>query len=386
MSNKKIGLVVMGRIDVGGGYPRVIYDMIKVLNQIGKEVYLLTPFNPDMQKVQEFYGKIEIKKLYCLKGLRKTLGLNDILRRWIMKREFLKMAKDVDFIIDVDGRIMDEYLPKSFDKNKYVIWAVSGITSKPLQNNHLLEFKSFRDILKFSSESLFGFFVKLPNKQTKIYPLDKWTKNMFNGLGLNLKEFLYPPIQTKLFKFLGKKNKKQIVILGRIDPWKNIEDSIRIFDEGTKDNLEYNLVIIGGVAPTSREYILKLEELIDKLGIKARVKIIKNPSFEEIIKQLKNSEIVIDSQKEVNITMTSIEAMAAGCVVLAHKRGGTYTEVLENGKYGFGFKSIEEGAKKLKEIIDKLKAKGINNKESVKRAENFSLEKFEERLKKIINV
>ena len=61
--HKKIGLVVMGNISVGGGYPRVIYDLISVLNEMGKEVYLLTPFKLDFEKINQLYGPIKLKKI-----------------------------------------------------------------------------------------------------------------------------------------------------------------------------------------------------------------------------------------------------------------------------------------------------------------------------------
>lgn len=385
MEKNHIGLVVMGKIDVGGGYPRVICDFINTLNKMGKKVYFLSPFNPDLKKVQELYGKVKIEKIYNPSGIRKLLCLDDTLRRWLMKKEFQEMAGDVNFIIDADGRIMDRYLPESFDRNNYVIWSISGTAAKKWLMEELFASKNFRNVLRFFSGLILGIFVKRPANDIRIYPLDKWTEKKFEGLGMKIESNLHAPIQTNSLIYRGEKRKKQIVVLGRIDPWKKIEESIKIFECGTKKNPDYGLVIIGGITPNSPGYVEKLEKLIAELKIDDRVIIIKNPAFARIKKVLRDSRIIIDSQNPVNITMTAIEAMAAGCIVLAHKNGGTYTEVLENGKYGYGFENIEEGAEKLGEIIRNLESKNLSNKSSIKRSHDFSLEKFEEHIKKIID-
>jgi glycosyltransferase involved in cell wall biosynthesis len=385
MEKKRIGLVVMGRIDVGGGYPRVVYDLINALNKMGKKVHLLSPFNPDLREIQKLYGKIRLERTYNPRGIRKMLCLDDTLRRWSMKKEFQKMAKEVDFIIDVDGRIMDQYLPKGFDRNNYAIWAISGITVKRWHSAELFSSKSVRNVVRFISGFILNLFSKYPGKDIKIYPLDEWTGKLFEGCDLKMQGYLHAPIRTKSLLYKGKKSDKQIVILGRIDPWKKIEDSIKIFEAGTKKYQDYKLVIIGGITPESKRYVEKLEDLIGELKVGERVKIIKNPPFERIKKEMKKSKVIIDSQNPVNITMTSIEAMAAGCIVLAHKNGGTYMEVLKNGKYGYGFTSIKEGAEKLSEIIGGLEAGKIKNKSSIKRSLDFSLERFEEKVKKMID-
>ena len=108
------------------------------------------------------------------------------------------------------------------------------------------------------------------------------------------------------------------------------------------------------------------------------------PSFEKLKETVEQSKILIECQRDISLTMTSIECLAAGVIVLVHKNGGTYIEVLENGKYGFGFETIEEGAEKLKKIIKTLENKKLNQEKLVHRAEFFSEEKFKERLKKIL--
>jgi glycosyltransferase involved in cell wall biosynthesis len=378
---KKIGLVVMGNISVGGGYPRVVYDLITVLNELGKEVYLLTPFSPDYKKIEQLYGPIKIKKVYALNKVKSIFSIEDVIRRKLMKREFKKMANEVDFIFDICGRVMDKYLPKNFDKNNYVIWALTTLDRGEWKkfNNFV---RNIKEIIQMSLSSK----KFLPSKDVKIYAFDQWTKeNLITKCSLNPDEqCLYPPIHIEDFRYRGNKKKNQIVVNGRINPIKRIEDSINIFYEGTKNNPEYNLVILGGMTPESEAYIKYLGELAEKLSIKDRVKIIKDPSFNQVKEELLNSKILIDSERDVNLTMTSIEAMAAGNIILGYKNSNNYKEILEEGKYGYGFLSVEEGSNELKKILKKMKEVKYNNMPSIERSKFFSREKFVERVKKII--
>src|SRR3989338_4599554 len=107
----KVGVVAMPNISVGGGFARVARDLIFSLNSMGKKVYLLTP--------------IKLDGVYTLKGARSLFYRPDGLARRAIKSEFQKMANDVDLIIDIDGKVLHKYLPKSFDKSKYIIWRVS---------------------------------------------------------------------------------------------------------------------------------------------------------------------------------------------------------------------------------------------------------------------
>ena len=181
-----------------------------------------------------------------------------------------------------------------------------------------------------------------------------------------------------------KKKKNQIVILGRIVPNKSIDESIRIFAEGTKNNQSYNLVMLGGNTAETERYIHRLNKIIKNYKLEKRVKIIRDPSFKEIRNTLSESRLLIDSQRNVSLNMTSIEAMSSGCIILSQKNAGTYLEVLDQGRFGFGFSDIKQGSEKLKEILGDTNKASINKEKAIERAKFFSPKKFKERLNKIL--
>src|SRR3989344_774455 len=378
MEPKKIGIVVMFKLNAGGGAPRVVVDLIKSLNEFGHSVYFLSPWKLDHKRIEEIYEPIPIEKEYNLDEKKKRFALGRNLSRIMIKNEFITMASEVDMIIDVDGGILDRYLPE--DK-KYVVWRISAINPQKSpweEKNWKLKIKEIiRKIIEKEEDH--------PSPNHKIYAVDDWTReSLIKKWRLHPEKLcLYPEIKTHKLSYNKKIKKNQAIILGRIVPNKWVDDSIKIFARGT-EGTDYELKIVGGVSPDTEEYIEYLKKVAQDYGVVDKVAFVKNPSFELLKEHLEKSKVVIDSQRDISLTMTAIESLACGTVVLVHKNSGTFKEVLDNGKFGFGFETIAEGARKLKEIIHDLEKNKIDLKLFAKRAEFFSGKKFRERLKQIL--
>lgn len=382
---KKIGIVAIPNISVAGGFARVFRDLVESLRILKKEVYLLTPYKVDYKKIEEYHGPVKFKKIFYPGKLKAKFCRENSISRKLLKQEFRKMANEVDMIIDLDGGILERYLPNNFVKSRYIIWRVSCGHSK-LETNKLQR-KGLKRRIKDIIQILICAKDVPHTNNHKIYPIDDWTrKALIKYWHVSPEKFiLYPEIKIEQFKNKNIKKKNQIIIFGRISPNKMIEDSIKIFYLGTKNYPEYKLVILGGLIPDSDEYLRFLKRLINNLKISDRVEIIGNPSFEKLKGILLESKIIIDSQREISLTLTSIEALAAGCIVLSHKFASTYLEILESGKYGFGFNNVKEGGKNLDMILTKLKTGKLNQRQFVKRANFFSRDNFIKRVGKILN-
>jgi len=385
--DKKIGIVVMFRIDEGGGAPRIIVDLIKDLNLLGWKVFLFNPFKLNFQKIKEMYGPIKIEKAYNVGNLKRLFCKNSLLGRKVIKKEFLKMVNEVDKVIDIDGGIIHNYLPKDFDKSRYFVWRFAAIETKSIKN--VKKMKSLNRKIKDFIKKILGLEQsKTKNalsKKYKIYPIDEWTKRrLIERWNFSPEEPLIHSIHTEEHLYTGPKNKDQIAVLARLAPNKMIEDSIKVFYLGTKKYPNYKMVIFGGATSDSKNYLKFLNDLIKKLNIQDRVKIIQSPSSKKCIELLQESKVFIDSQRDISLTMGPVEAMAAGCIILTHKSGGTYQETLQYGKFGFGFETLEEGGRELEKILDKLKKGEIDNKKSIKRADFVSEKSFMKRLKEVL--
>ncbi len=381
-SINKIGIVAMPRISVGGGFPRATRDLIAALDEMGKEVVLLTPFHVNMDKIAELYGPIKLKKIIYPHKLATFFSRDDMLGRKLIKREFKRLANEVDFIIDLDGCVLHNSLPGDFDRNRYVIWRLSCINPETYK---LQKVKDPKVLLKMLTKRTIKKMITRKKdipRGVRIYPVDEWTEREIIKFWKIQPEkmCLYPEIKVEEFN-PNKKKKDQAVILGRIASNKEINKSIEIFHEGTRNFPDYKLVVIGGTTPDSKNYLVELRSLIKKLKIEKKVIIRLDPSFEEIKRVLGESKVIIDSQIGTSMNMPVIEAMASGCIPIMRKYSGTYMEILANGRYGFGFDTVEEGARALERVLTKKK---LDNKDSIKRAQFFSSAKFKERLKKIL--
>lgn len=383
--NKKIGLVVTFKLSAGGGAPRLIVDLINTLNYLGHKVYLLNPFKLDYQKIKEIYEPIKIEKIYNLNKLKGFFCRERIFSRKLLKKQFQNMAEEVDMIIDIDGGILHNYLPKDFDKSKYIVWRFTAIGSQIEMQTK----KSFKRIIKNNLKKILNLrqtATRYPiSRKHKIYSADEWTRDrLIKNWGFDVKDVLYHPIHIKDFLYKGNKKKNQIVNLGRLAQNRMIETSIYIFAKGIKNFKDYELILIGGITSDSKIYIKYLKKFAKDLGVLNKVKFIINPSTNDIKEILSNSKVLLDTQLDISAKMPAIEAMASGCVVLTPDSCGTYKEVLRNGKFGYGYKSIEDGVEKFKLILNKLDKNEINLKEFIKRAKFYSLENFRNKLKEII--
>ena len=375
---KKIGVVVMFKMNHGGGAPRVVVDLIKTIHALGHAVHFLSPWKMDQDKIAQLFEPIQVEGEYNLGMVKSRWCVEPNFSRKLMKKEFKQMAEKVDLIIDIDGGIVHNYLPK--DK-KYIIWRISGIEGEKTE----WEKRNIKRNIKNAIKNVLSSNKNTLSKHYKIYAVDEWTKkNLMERWGLTAEKIiLYPEIKTAQIIFNPKIKKNQAIILGRISPHKRVDESLRIFAGAAQEN-NYNLIIIGGATAESPDYIQYLKTIAEQEKIINRVKFILDPSFDILKKTVEESKILIESQRDISLTMTSIECLAAGVVVLVHKNGGTFKEVLEGGKYGVGFVTIPDAAEKLKKIVKGLENKKVNPALLPKRAAFFSTEKFKERLKHIL--
>lgn len=377
MGKKSVGIVVMFKIDSGGGAPRVVVDLIKSLNEKNYEVHLMTPWKVNHDKVSEIFEPINIDKEYNIDSSKIKLCVEPNLSRKLMKEQFMDLQNNVDLIIDVDGGVLHDYL---LEDKRYTIWRISGIISEKSE----WEKKNFKMRLKTFIRSIITPDRNTLSKNHNIYAVDNWTRDgLIKDWGLNPKELcLYPEIKTSDFSD-KKKKKNQALILGRISPNKRLDESIRVFARGARES-DYNLLIVGGVTPDSENYLDYLKNVARDEGVEDKIEIIGNPPFDKLKEIVEESKILIECQRDISLTMTSIECLAAGVIILVHRNGGTFKEVLDGGRFGIGFDNIDEGAVKLREIIDKLESGRKVSKNLKNRAKYFSGDKFRERLDTIL--
>jgi len=77
-----------------------------------------------------------------------------------------------------------------------------------------------------------------------------------------------------------------------------------------------------------------------------------------------------------------VEGMSVGAVPVVHKSGGSWTDIIEEGKYGYGYLTEEEAVESLYQALNNESLR----KEVKERAKLFNNINFEEKFLKITNL
>lgn len=203
-------------------------------------------------------------------------------------------------------------------------------------------------------------------------------------------QVLYPPVNTETFK--SEKKKKQILTVGRffgflkdkkhglmIDSFKKMYDKNKIND--------WSFYLVGGAGKGDAEYVKDLESRAKGYPIK----ILPNLPFNDLKKLYSGSSIYwhasgfgeVDPAKMEHFGITTVEAMASGCVPVVINMGGQ-KEIVDDSKNGFLWVSPEEMESKTLDLIKNDRLMLSLSKAAQEKSSDFSKKKFVDQLNKLI--
>ncbi|QGR19743.1 glycosyltransferase [Stygiolobus azoricus] len=94
------------------------------------------------------------------------------------------------------------------------------------------------------------------------------------------------------------------------------------------------------------------------------------------------AKVIFHAKVEEPFGIAIVEGMSAGAVPVVHKSGGSWTDIIEEGKYGYGYLTEEEAVEFLYQALNNESLR----KEVKERAKLFSSNNFEEKFLKITNL
>jgi len=240
--------------------------------------------------------------------------------------------------------------------------------------------------------------LKFLETYNKIITISKYSRKWIKKLWGRESTILFPPVDVDSFK-AGKKE-KIILSVGRFFPEhhnKKQLELVRIFNELFEQYpgrmRDYTLYLAGGVG--SRADHLKYVEKVIAAGKNYPVKVITNIEWLQLVKIFARSHIFwhasgmdedekVHPEKFEHFGITTVEAMAAGCIPVVINKGGQ-KEIIKNGHNGFLFDSWKE----LKDITIKIINGEVNADEIRKNAaescRRFSNSNFERDLISTVN-
>ena len=212
----------------------------------------------------------------------------------------------------------------------------------------------------------------------------RFTKNHLDSRLSNRSIVIYPPIDTSQFHCNVKKE-KIILSVGRFTSYfqtKKQEVLIEAWKQVRKRELfsDWTLILAGGLLSSDQEYFNSLQQQT----VGTSIKLLPNIPFNELVVLYKKASIYwhaagfgqTDPKLMEHFGITTVEAMASGCVPIVYDAGGQ-REIVRHGIDGFLWKTCEELIEETMQIISDTRLRLQVSFEAIIRSADFDTQKFE---------
>ena len=318
------GVVLISREDIMGGAERVMLYFAKQIN--GVDVISFTkgichPKSEFIKTAKKVFGiNLNINNYACYRIPFKRF---EMYTEYYVLHNFIKMLNKQKYDFGV-VHLNNVYRIKT--KKKLICFIGPGPKLDKRDENIIS--KLFKKVYLFPLKNYLTKPKSYPN--VIIIPVSKYIESILKRRGVKTYKVIYPPVNINKFKYKGeRKIRKRIVYFSRISPDKKQHLVIKL----ARIMPDYEFVIVGKI--TNSEYFQKI-----KRDAPRNVKIFANVSIGELTSIIKSSTFYIHPAKNDTAPSTVVEAMAAGCIPLVHKSGGPWIDMVEKGKFGFGWTKI----------------------------------------------
>lgn len=228
------------------------------------------------------------------------------------------------------------------------------------------------------------------NKWNLIIYNSEFTKTYSEKNWPLVSQVIYPPVDTDKIKPL--KKRKYILSVGRFFGFlkdKKHEVLIKTYRELFEKSkiLGWSLHLAGSAQKGDEDYLRQLKKSCSDLP----VNFYPNIKYNDLIRLYGESSIYwhasgfdeSDPTKMEHFGISTVEAMAGGCVPVVINKGGQ-PEIIENGKSGFLWDDLNSLKKYTLNLIEKRRLWYEISANAIFRSKSFSKQKFAEKIKKFI--
>lgn len=360
MKNVKVCVIHNTLNSVGGG-ERVCLAVIEALKEMDFTVTLVTAEPTDWKRIKKIIGKtirpdfeapvlpfkvkafgiyMRLMTLLKLLGKRYDLTVNT-------HGDVLPLESDIIYMHYPTFALIRE-TPVNIKYSKSLFWRVYFLPYEKIQSLLVkkLKWKVLLTNSEFSKEAIRRY------------------------IGVEAK-VLYPPAEIDEFLKVSDKTKRKdsVVICGRYTPEKNYELVLNIASKLP----DVDFTIIGAYSgKISASYYSKLVRIKEKLRLK-NIKLLKNVLRSTQVDIYSRSKVFMHTMVNEHFGIAVVEGMAAGLVPVVHRSGGPWYDIINRGKYGFGFNDADEAIKAIERAIENYE---YLREEAVKRALLFRKDEF----------
>lgn len=364
--------VVHNTLNSVGGGERVCLAVIEVLKSLGHEVTLITTEPTDWNRVKKIVGTMvnPDKELYLLSFRVKAFG---IYMRLLTTLLLALKRGEYDLVINTHG----DALPISSDI-LYMHFPTFALLREPPVNVKYSRSLFWR-LYFYPYERIQGHLVKKMRWKVLLTNSEFSKEAIKKHIGADAL-VVYPPVDIDEFIKVSENARREDVTVscGRYTPEKNYEFVLKVAEH--LPHIEFT-IIGASSGKISSAYYTKLMRLIKEKKLR-NVKLLRDVPKNEQLEIYSRSKVFLHAMIGEHFGMAAVEGMAAGLIPVVHKSGGAWLDIVDRGKYGLGYKDVDEAVKSIEYALNNYEYLKMK---AVKRAMEFSKERFMEKLKEIIN-
>jgi len=194
---------------------------------------------------------------------------------------------------------------------------------------------------------------------------------------------LHPPVDTEAFGRAARagfeERENAVLVMGRVSPEKRVE---RVLEAAAMAEARPRVIVAGAVAASHRGYLQRVRGLAGRLGVELEV--LANPSREEMVAAAGRARLYVHAAVGEHFGITVVEAMAAGLPVVVHRSGGPYYDIVEEGRWGLHYGSLEELAEAMDRVLGDPGEWRRLHEQSLARSREYSIPAFTRRLGEVL--
>jgi glycosyltransferase involved in cell wall biosynthesis len=191
---------------------------------------------------------------------------------------------------------------------------------------------------------------------------------------------LHPPVDTNLYR-TSRVKENLVVSIGAMQPNKRFEDIIKAI---SMVHSKCKLIITG--YSHQRKYYHELQKLIEKMGLKNRIKIVLDASQRLVEDTLSRAKIIVHASQFEPFGIAVVEGMASGCVPIVYNgaTSGPWVDIINKGEFGLGFKTSDELSENIEKILSDEKEYRHYSGRAKERSKEFDTLIFKNKFAKIL--
>jgi len=340
----KIAMIHDFSVNKGGG-DFVMLNILRVLSDAGYETTLITSTTSGLKEAAELFDE-EIPEVNI-----KYIKVPIFLKHPYSIAYMAKKAKNERY----DLYVFSDDVPKYMKGEKVICY---------VHYPHIARVKHLEFVAERYKKSINGrikFFLhkrlipkffehkNISNKWLLLANSSLTYVHVSELLNTNRIILLYPPVQAKRIIALTKDSQKEdlVIAIGRFEPERKYEDLIYALK---KVKTNYKALIIG--YSYDDNYVKHLEKMIKNIDVTDKVELLLNADRKYVLSSLTKAKIIVHTAIREPFGMAIVEGMAAGCIpVVRQGFNGPWIDIVQSGKYGTGFNSVDKLALIIHNIL-----------------------------------